>query len=129
VIYGVGNDILKISNIVHSVTSPSDPFIKKIYTQNEIDLIQKRPCSLNGYATRFSGKEAVFKSLSLPGDNIRFNEIEILENEIGQPVVALLGNAKIYAEQKGITAIYISLSCDTEYATAFAIAVSCAGNY
>jgi phosphopantetheine--protein transferase-like protein len=84
---------------------------------------------LNSYATRFSGKEAVFKSLSLPGDSIRLNEIEILENEIGQPVVTLIGDAKRHAEQKGITAIYISLSCDTEYASAFAVAVCCLGNY
>jgi phosphopantetheine--protein transferase-like protein len=120
---GIGTDILNIRHIIHSVTTPADPFVKKTFTQNEINLILSRDEPLYCYATRFAGKEAVFKSLSLPGDNIYLNEIEILEDEKGQPSVTLLGKLREKAEQKGITIIHLSLSYDTDYALAFSVAM------
>lgn len=123
-IYGVGTDILKIENIASGVADLNDPFVTKVYTPKEVELIMSRPVPLNSFATRFSGKEAVFKALNLHGDTIRLNEIEILENENGQPIVTLLGNAHRLAAEKGITQIFISLSYDTDYAIAYAVAAS-----
>lgn len=123
-IIGIGTDILKISNIEHAVSDLSDAFIKKTFTLRELDLICSRQIPLYSFATRFAGKEAVFKTFSADGNAIRLNEIEILENEIGQPIVTLHGNAKNIAEQKSINSILISLSYDTEYAIAFATALS-----
>ncbi|EGD48107.1 holo-acyl-carrier-protein synthase [Ruminiclostridium papyrosolvens DSM 2782] len=123
-IIGIGTDILKISNIEHAVSDLSDPFIKKTFTLRELDLICSRQIPLYSFATRFAGKEAVFKTFSADGNAIRLNEIEILENEVGQPIVTLHGNAKNIAEQKSINSILISLSYDTEYAIAFATALS-----
>ena len=113
--YGIGTDILKISSIAESVADLNDPFVRKTYTPGEIAL-------LNSFATRFAGKEAVIKSLNLHGNDIRLNEIEILENENGQPTVTLHGNALRLAEQKGISRILVSLSYDTDYAVAYASA-------
>jgi phosphopantetheine--protein transferase-like protein len=121
---GIGTDILNIRHIAHSVTSPEDPFVKKTFTKSEIDLILSRDTPLYCYATRFAGKEAVFKSLSLHGDSIRFNEIEILEDKMGQPTVILRGAVKEKAKQKGIAIIHLSLSYDTDYALAFSVAMS-----
>jgi phosphopantetheine--protein transferase-like protein len=123
-ILGLGTDILKISNIELAVSNLSDPFIKKTYTSRELDLICNRQIPLYSFATRFAGKEAVFKALSCDGNAIRLNEIEILENETGQPFVILHGNAKNIAGQKNIDSILISLSYDTDYAIAFAAAQS-----
>lgn len=123
-IIGIGTDILKISNIEHAVSDLSDPFIQKTFTLRELDLICSRQIPLYCFATRFAGKEAVFKSFSVGGNAIRLNEIEILENEIGQPIVILHGNAKNIAKLKNIHSILISLSFDTDYAVAFATALS-----
>lgn len=120
-IYGIGTDILKIDKIISMVRDITDPFVTKTFTQREIELITSRPIPVNSFATRFAGKEAVFKSLNIYGNDIRLNEIEILENENGQPIVNLLGNAKIIADKNGITKILISLSYDTDYAIAYAI--------
>ncbi len=122
-IYGIGTDILKISSIASGTADLSDPFVRKTYTPKEVALITSRPIPLNSFATRFSGKEAVFKALNIYGNDIRLNEIEILENENGQPTVTLHGNALRLAEQKGISRILISLSYDTDYAVAFAAAL------
>lgn len=122
-IYGIGTDILNISNIKNSVQDTTDPFVQKTYTKKEIELILSRPIPLYSFATRFSGKEAVFKCLNINGDDIRLNEIEILENKNGVPVVCLHGRAKEIAEEKGISEIKISLSYDTDYAIGYAVAI------
>ena len=76
-LYGIGTDILNINQIESSVSDRQDPFVRKIYTPAEIELIESRPLPLYSYATRFAGKEAVFKALNLNGNAIRLNEIEI----------------------------------------------------
>lgn len=120
---GIGVDILKISNIASSISNPEDSFISHIYTKKELVLINQRPIPLFSYATRFAGKEAIFKSLGVDGNAIRLNELEILETQNGQPIVLLHGNAKTIADQKGISQILISLSYDTDYAIAYATAI------
>lgn len=122
-IYGIGTDILNIHQIENAVSDRTDPFVRKTYTPAEIELIESRPIPLYSYATRFSGKEAVFKALNLDGNAIRLNEIEILENENGQPQVNLYGAAQKYAKKKEITKVMISLSYDTDYAIAYAAAI------
>ncbi|RFZ79407.1 holo-[acyl-carrier-protein] synthase [Lacrimispora amygdalina] len=119
-IIGIGTDILNIHNIENAVKDRNDPFVQKTYTKKELELILNRPVPLNSFATRFAGKEAVFKALCVHPDAVRLNEIEILENENGQPVVFLHGKAKKLAVDKGIKTALISLSYDTDYAIAYA---------
>ena len=61
-IYGIGTDILKISSIASGTADLNDPFVRKTYTSKEIALITSRPVPQNSFATRFSGKEAIFKA-------------------------------------------------------------------
>lgn len=123
-IVGIGTDILKISNIENAVSDLSDPFVQRTFTLRELDIICSRQIPLYSFATRFAGKEAVFKTFSVDGNAIRLNEIEILENENCQPIVILHGYAKDLAVQKNIHNILVSLSYDTDYAIAFAAALS-----
>ncbi len=41
-------------------------------------------------ASRFSGKEAIFKALGIGIANVKFNEISIIPNELGKPCVSYL---------------------------------------
>lgn len=124
-IVGIGTDILKISNIEQLIQNNDDPFIKKTYTQRELDLIHSRTIPAASFATRFAGKEAVFKSLSISGDELsKWCDIEILENKTGQPEVILHDKAARIAVEKNITHVLISLSYDSEYAIAYATALS-----
>jgi len=123
-IKGIGIDILKIDKIATTIANPSDPFITKTYTANELNIIYDRPMPLYAFATRFAGKEAIFKCFGVDGNAIRLNELEILESKEGQPIVLLHGSAKQIADQKGIAKIFISLSYDTDYAVAYATAIS-----
>lgn len=121
-LHGIGTDIIKIEHLLPFENNYDDPFVHRTFTKKEIDLIKSRSNPIYSMATRFAGKEAVFKCLGIYGDDIRLNEIEILENEVGQPLVTLLGHAKVIADQKSIVQILISLSYDSDYAIAYATA-------
>ena len=122
-VYGIGTDILNLRTIRPSVENPQDSFVLKIYTKKELELIQSRDLPLYCYATRFAGKEAVFKAFGVDGDALQLNEIEILEQENGQPIVYLHGRAAELAKELGIARVLISLSYDTDYVVAYATAL------
>lgn len=118
---GVGTDILSIQRIRDILESDRESFAGKVFTAKEREQASDNPDPVSYLATRFAGKEAVFKCFGIHG-NIRLNEIEILDGETGQPQVTLLGRFLDVAAEKGIRDIQISLSYENEYAVAFAVA-------
>jgi phosphopantetheine--protein transferase-like protein len=124
-VLGVGTDILLIDRMRRAPFEMNDAFIKRTYTEREREQALKRDEPAMYFATRFAGKEAVFKALGTHGGALKsLNEIEILSDESGRPCVMLHGDALAIAKDKGIADIRISLSYDTDYATAFAVAQS-----
>ena len=121
-IYGVGTDILSLERLSR-ILEHDGSFAKGVYTTRELELIRSRPEPLCCYATRFAGKEAVFKALR-PDGNTRWTEIEILSEPDGAPCVQLHGSAAQYAAEQGVTAVRLSLSYEDRYACAFAVAVT-----
>jgi phosphopantetheine--protein transferase-like protein len=120
-VIGIGTDILKIERIRNGLTG-GESFLNRSFTEKERELARQRSNPALFFATRFAGKEAVFKCFGVDGGDIRLNEIEILEADTGQPQVTLLGKILDIASQKGIRNVRISLSYDSEYAVAFALA-------
>lgn len=126
-IKGIGTDILGIGAlcpILEQEHYQNDSFIRRTYTPAEIALAESREIPLYCYATRFAGKEAVFKALTVTGEDIKLSEIEILSDLSGKPYVKLHGAARELAQKKEICRIQISLSYEKEYAVAFVIAES-----
>jgi phosphopantetheine--protein transferase-like protein len=121
VILGVGTDILNMQRLHDILEAESDSFVRKVFTAREREQAAESPDPVSYYATRFSGKEAVFKCFGIHG-NVRLSEIEILDGETGQPYVTLSGQLNGIAADKGIRSVLISLSCENEYAVAFAVA-------
>lgn len=121
-IVGIGSDIIKIERVRRIFDKEGDPFIKKTYTEQEREEAMRRNDPAVYYASRFAGKEAVFKSLGIDGASARLNEIEILHCETGQPVVTLKIFLNEFAEKKGIRNIMVTLSYEDDYAIAFAVA-------
>jgi len=112
----IGVDIIEIARIKKAINRWGQDFLKRIYTEQELELYFKNPSSL---AARFSGKEAVIKTLNSSG--IGLKEIEILSDASGKPRVKLYGNAQHRANNMGLTSLDISLSHCREYAVACAI--------
>ena len=120
---GIGTDILPVGQLYPEYLQPSDPFVRQTYTWREVEEAQLREVPLYYFATRFAGKEAVFKALNRDAANVKLNEIEILSQPSGQPYVILHGKLKQEAEEAGIEKVLLSLSYDRDYAVAFAAAV------
>ena len=123
-VLGVGIDILNIRRMRDVLESDSDngSFVNKVFTVKEREQASDHPDPVAYFAMRFAGKEAVFKCFGIDGSGIHLNEIEIRGGETEQPRVRLLGTFREIAEKKGVKDIQISLSYDTDYAVAFAIA-------
>lgn len=124
-IKGIGTDILeirKLSPVLEQENYLTDSFIRKTYTDKEIALAESRAIPLYCYATRFAGKEAVFKALTQTGEDLRLCEIEILSDEARKPFVTLHGNAALLAQKREIRTVLISLSYEDNYAVAYALA-------
>lgn len=123
-IMGIGTDIFSIHRIRGLQDFANDPFYLKAYTEKERLQAAERGDPTQYFATRFAGKEAVFKSLGIENEEIRLNEIEILSSEHGAPSVTLHGGVLEIAKRRGVSYVTISLSFETEYALAFAVAIS-----
>lgn len=116
-VLGIGTDIVEISRIEKAMARQF--FLKRVFTPREIAYCSSRGSqSAASYAARFAGKEAFLKAL---GTGLRYGslqDIEILPNELGAPVLKLTGAFKEIVKDKGVTNIFISLSHSREYATA-----------
>lgn len=123
-IYGIGVDLVEVKRI-KSAIEKNPGFIKKIYTESEVKYCTGKPRScFISYAERFAAKEAVSKSLKMGiGNNIRFNEIEVVNLHSGEPVINLYGTTRAYCDKLKIKDIKITLSGTEEHAVAFAIAL------
>jgi holo-[acyl-carrier protein] synthase len=123
-ICGIGIDILSLERTKGILEVSDKKFLNHIYSKKE-----REQSSLNSeprlfLSTCFCAKEAVFKCLGSNGDRINFNEIQILQSDFGQPYVELLGYCSEFAKAKGIKTIHISISYETDYIIAFAVATA-----
>jgi holo-[acyl-carrier protein] synthase len=114
----VGVDIIEIQRIEQAIASWKNAFLERIYTRTELEHYRNRTNSL---AARFAGKEAVMKTLGIGATGIKWQDIEILSNANGAPLVNLYGKAKNKAREIGITELAISLSHSKRYAVAFVV--------
>lgn len=117
-ILGIGNDIVEISRIAKAISN--EKFLKRVYTEKEIEIINKKGNSEASYAGRFSAKEAISKALGTGVRNFNLTDIEILNDELGKPFVVFKNNLLEIMKGKKIE---ISISHSREYATAIAILI------
>jgi len=110
-----GIDMIEISRIEKAVARWGQRFLQRIYTDLEINRYQHKIPSL---AARFAGKEAVVKALGTKGEGICWQEIEILSDTSGKPLVNLYGQAWAHFRRLGLPKLSISLSHSRDYAIA-----------
>ncbi|WP_425808165.1 holo-ACP synthase [Desulfitobacterium sp. Sab5] len=115
-----GIDIINIKRFAKACERR--PKIKeRLFTERErADL---NDCPVSSWAARFSGKEAVLKSMGTGLSGLSWHDVEILTEKSGEPRVHLSGKADEWVKKRGGTVIRISLSHEQEYAIAMAILV------
>jgi phosphopantetheine--protein transferase-like protein len=113
----VGVDIIEIDRVDAVIKRWGQTFLRRVFTPLELEKYKTVP----SLAARFAAKEAVLKTLGVCDHGISWQDIEILSEPSGKPVVNLAGNAKLHAAEAAISRINISLSHSRDYAVAFAV--------
>ena len=119
-IIGIGNDIIEIERIEKAISK--EGFKNKIYTQRELENIEKRGNRTETYAGIFSAKEAISKAIGTGVREFSLTDLEILNNDLVKPYVVVSEKLdKILKTKKEDYQIEISISHSRKYATAMAI--------
>ena len=118
-VLSLGIDIIEVERIESAIRRWDKRFLNRIYTEAERKICQDRIPAL---AARFAGKEAVMKVLGTGAKGVGWQEIEILADTRGKPLVQLHGNAREEAKKLNLSEFSISLSDTKQYAVAAAIA-------
>lgn len=122
-IIGVGVDVVSISRVKRAIEKCGARFLKRVFTERELEYCFKSGYSYERLAARFAAKEAVFKALGYHSRSRlgwRGVEIEAVDQEVrvvmSKPLISLL-------REKGARSILISLSHDRTSDVAIAVAV------
>lgn len=116
----VGVDMIEIERIERGIDRHGQRFYDRFFTPQEQMACAGRPSSLAG---RFALKEAVGKALGTGIGDIRWTDVEILNDERGRPLLHLHNNARALAQQLGLTEWSISLSHTQTHAIGFVVAM------
>ena len=119
-IVGIGNDIIEIERIEKAISK--EGFKNKVYTQRELENIEKRGDRVETYAGIFSAKEAISKAIGTGVREFSLTDLEILNDDLGKPYVVVSEKLdKILRNKKEDYQIEISISHSKKYAIAMAI--------
>jgi holo-[acyl-carrier protein] synthase len=123
-ILGIGCDVVN-HNITQGLGWSSNPHhMRRIFSAKEFELFQfnKTDRFISG---RFAAKEAVLKCLGTGMmDGISLTDIQVLQTDLGKPVLEIDGGVKKIALRLGITTWHISISHTVNSSIAFVIAES-----
>lgn len=119
-----GVDLIEIVRVERVLTRYGDRFLGRVFTPAEILYCRGR---LPELAARFAAKEAVSKALGvgmrmIAPDGIHWQEVEIIGDMRGKPLIRLYGRAAERADELGLVDWTVSLSHTREHAVAFVVA-------
>ncbi len=118
-ILGIGNDIIEIERLAKSIERHGLHFLNRLFTQKEQDYCYKYSDHAPHFAGRFAAKEAIVKALGTGfGAQVQWHEIEILNDELGKPIVRFSDSLN---QRFNHPQILLSISHCNAYATAVAV--------
>jgi holo-[acyl-carrier protein] synthase len=120
----IGVDLIEIARVERVLTRHGDRFLERVFTPAEVLYCRGH---LPELAARFAAKEAVSKALGvgirmIARDGIRWQEVEIIGDIRGKPLVHLYGRAADRADELGLVEWAVSLSHTREHAIALVVA-------
>lgn len=122
-ILDIGTDIIEVERIKNSLSKRGD-FLKKLFTDKEIEMFQKKGNNVQTIAGNFAAKEAISKSLGLGIRGYNFKDIEVLRDDLGKPIVKTYNNLKQICIDYSVLEIKVSISHGENYAVANAITIT-----
>lgn len=115
-----GVDIIEIERFAEQKPEIQKRFLTRVFTIREMTLIRNSTASAAG---RFAAKEAVAKALGCGIGEVGWQDIEILQDKSGEPLLILHAKAKKISAELGLIAWSLSISHSKQNAVAFAVAI------
>ena len=115
-----GIDLLRTNRLAEVNPRIRERFIQRVYTPAEQEQAQGDLETLSGL---FSAKEAISKVLGTGIGKVAWQDIEILHEWTGEPLVHLHGMAALVAEKKGLEEWSVSITHDGGFTAAVAVAI------
>ena len=121
-VLGIGVDLVENARIEHSLERFGERFLHRVFTPGEIEYSQSMKYPARHLAARFAAKEAVSKAFGTGiGKAMGWKDIDVRRKPSGEPFVVLEGGAKKLAEERGVTAVWITLSHTENHAMAMIV--------
>jgi holo-[acyl-carrier protein] synthase len=120
-----GIDLVDFGRIELMIQRHGQRFIDRVFTQSEQNYATANKNTTEKLAGRFAAKEAVMKLLGTGWrGKIAWTDIEITNNQMGQPQVKISGQVKEIADSLGVADISVSITHTANFAIASAAALT-----
>lgn len=121
-ILGIGTDIVSITRLEKAVNRSGEAFLERVFTDKERQAADKLRQAGSRLAGRWAAKEALAKALGCGiGEHCSWQDIEILNDASGRPVMTLRGAAEAQFKRLNGRNLHLSISHEENYATAVVI--------
>ena len=118
-IVGTGIDITEVPRIREAIERHGERFLKRVFTEGEMQYCESKANRIERYAARFAAKEAGMKAIGTGWNHgVRWRDIEVARKPGGRPTLLLHGKAAEFAAKLGATNIALSLTHTAEEAMA-----------
>jgi holo-[acyl-carrier protein] synthase len=121
-IFGIGTDIVAIERFQRFMDGGNSAILERLFTPVERSRCGNRKDGASCLAARFAAKEAFLKALGTGlRDGISWLEMEVSNNCVGKPELALSGKAAEQFRANKLVGIHLSLSHDGGSAIAMVV--------
>ena len=121
-IVGTGIDIAEVPRIRETIARHGERFLKRVFTEGEIQYCESKANRVERYAARFAAKEAGMKAIGTGWKRgVRWQDFEVINLPSGRPTLRLHGVAAEVASRLGVTAIQLSITHTSELGMAHVI--------
>ena len=120
-----GIDLVDCPRIEEMIKRHDRRFLDRVFTAAEQAYAEANKDRVEKLAGRFAAKEAILKLIGTGWrGKIAWTDIEVVNNDVGQPEVGLDGEVKKIADGLGITHINVSITHTANFAIASAVALA-----
>lgn len=121
-IFGIGHDVVEVKRIEKLYAKYKESFLDKILSKEEQLIYQEQKKTIHYLAKRFAAKEAFAKACGTGfRDIITLPGITVINDELGKPTFNFNLKIKEWLLDKKIHGIHVSISDETNIASAFVI--------
>ena len=118
-VIGIGVDLVECERIERSLERFREKFLRRVFTEGEIEYSMSMKFPARHLAARFAAKEAVSKAFGTGiGKAMGWRNIDIRKKKTGEPFLVFSGPAQELATKRGVISALITLSHTDHHAMA-----------